>query len=648
MATWDGFFSTDFLAPINWVGGILPNQDSSAVIDSTGAGAQFNPALSSGQSASVFTLEQSDRTFTVQGTLTVNAGAILSGAGSSAGILIIANTGTVSVSGNGLAVTGGTLNNFGTLGSTLQVFGGAVNNAGVITGAVTVSGGSLNLNNGTDLSDSATLTVNGGTVNVNRSENVGLLAGTGGAIAIGATHFLTVGAVGNSSFAGVISGDGGLTKDGSGTLTLTGANTYSGATTISEGTLVVTNAAGLGTTAAGTTVANNATLQLDLANLTTTNEAITLNGAGLGGIGALRHNAATGIAVFGQVTLASNSQINSDTATAGGGLQFTGPGITGVNTNLTTGGAGDIQINNAITTGTGALIKNGTGSLVINGANTFTGATTVNAGSLLVSGGSALSDTALLTVNAPGTVALNTAETVGGLAGNGVVQLQVDPPVGTGIGSVLTIATASGSNTFSGVISGTAAGNGLTKTGAGTQILTGNNTYTGTTTISAGTLQVGAGGGTGTLGSGAVVNNGALVFEVTGIGRVVANAISGTGALTVTGGGLLPDGHQQLQRHDDHQRGRHLAGGRGRHHGHVGYGCRHEQRGADLRSQRRHHRGQPNLGDRLLRQVQCRHPDAVRRQHLYRHYIGLRRRAEHHRRAGLAERQRLQQCHPAG
>ena len=60
--------------------------------------------------------------------------------------------------------------------------------------------------------------------------------------------------------------------------------------------------------------------------------------------------------------------------------------------------------------------------------------------------------------------------------------------------------------TVGGVISGTGT---LTKAGTGTTTLTGANTYTGTTTISAGTLQVGNGGTTGQLGTGAVVDNAA-------------------------------------------------------------------------------------------------------------------------------------------
>lgn len=77
----------------------------------------------------------------------------------------------------------------------------------------------------------------------------------------------------------------------------------------------------------------------------------------------------------------------------------------------------------------------------------------------------------------------------------------------------------------------------LTKADAGKWILTGNNTYTGTTTISGGTLQIGNGAGTGTLGSGNVSTTSALVFNRSDA-YAVANAISGTaGTLTQAGVG---------------------------------------------------------------------------------------------------------------
>ena len=72
----------------------------------------------------------------------------------------------------------------------------------------------------------------------------------------------------------------------------------------------------------------------------------------------------------------------------------------------------------------------------------------------------------------------------------------------------------------------------LTKSGAGTWILTGNNTNSGTVTISGGTLQVGA-GGSGSLGGGNIVNNGVLDFNIAG---TVTNAtISGNGQVIVDG-----------------------------------------------------------------------------------------------------------------
>ena len=82
---------------------------------------------------------------------------------------------------------------------------------------------------------------------------------------------------------------------------------------------------------------------------------------------------------------------------------------------------------------------------------------------------------------------------------------------------------------FSGPITGTGA---LVKTGGTTLTLTGSNTYSGDSLIGAGTLQIGADGATGSLGTGAVVNNGHLRFDRTGT-LAVPNNISGTGYVTI-------------------------------------------------------------------------------------------------------------------
>ena len=89
--------------------------------------------------------------------------------------------------------------------------------------------------------------------------------------------------------------------------------------------------------------------------------------------------------------------------------------------------------------------------------------------------------------------------------------------------------------TISGVISNSGS---LVKSGAGTLTLTATNTYSGTTTISAGALKIGDNGTTGTLGAGNVTNNGTLIFHRSD-NLTASNAISGTGALSKLGAGTV-------------------------------------------------------------------------------------------------------------
>ena len=101
-------------------------------------------------------------------------------------------------------------------------------------------------------------------------------------------------------------------------------------------------------------------------------------------------------------------------------------------------------------------------------------------------------------------------------------------------GLTLTV-VGNGSSTINQIISGTGA---LTKSGTGTLILTANNTYTGVTTISAGTLQIGNSGTTGSIASASIVNNGILIYDRSDA-FTVSTPISGTGSVNKNGAGTM-------------------------------------------------------------------------------------------------------------
>ena len=153
--------------------------------------------------------------------------------------------------------------------------------------------------------------------------------------------------------------------------------------------------------------------------------------------------------------------------------------------------------------GTGALTKTTAGvgtTLVLTGANSYSGTTTINEGTLQVGAGG----------------------TVGTLGTGGVTAIA---------GTTLAI-NRSNAITLGNVISGTGA---LTQIGAGTTSLTGASTYSGGTTITAGTLSIGAGGTTGSV-AGNIVNNAALAFNRSN-SLTYGGVVSGTGTLNQVGTG---------------------------------------------------------------------------------------------------------------
>ena len=257
------------------------------------------------------------------------------------------------------------------------------------TGGTFFNGGTLYVSADSFLGDpSSPLNFNGGILKVNgtftstaRTINWG--AGGGGFD------------VANPSFtvSQQLSGPGGLAKLGAGFLTLSGANSYTGATNIQAGTLIAANATALGNGSA-VTVASGATLGLAV-------DASIGSLAGAGTVGSAASDPRT-LSVGGNNTSTTFSGTLADNVPA--------------------------QLFAAAGTSTLSLVKEGTGTLVLSGISTYTGATTINGGTLEVDGSIASSSN--VTVNAGGM-----------LSGSGIVD-----PATTNIMSGATLAPGSAAN----------------------------------------------------------------------------------------------------------------------------------------------------------------------------------------------------------
>ncbi|KWF08630.1 autotransporter domain-containing protein [Burkholderia ubonensis] len=406
-------------------------------------------------------------------------------------------------------------------------------NASLGTGTITATGGALQA----------------GTAGLNVANNVTL---TGGGLTVQGSTGLTL--------SGTVSGGGALTKNDGGTLTLTGANNFTGGTNLNGGGLVVGNNTALGTgdvnvnAPASLDSSTNVTLAntINLANSSTLtlggSNALGLSG-GITGGGALVKNGAATVTLTGTNNFTGGTTINAGTLAigAGGSLSATGTvnlanagavfdiaaggaqtigaltGAAGTNVNLggstlTLAGSGSATYNGAIG-GTGGLTLTGTGTQTLNGASNYTGGTNLNGGTLILGNNAALGSGAL---NVGGAATLDTN-----------TSLSLNNAVNLGTGAALTLG---GSNALglSGPISG---GGGLVKNGTATTTLTGANTYTGTTTINAGTLALGDGGSFASTSAVNLAAAGAALDLGGATGAQSLGALSGVAGTTVNLGG---------------------------------------------------------------------------------------------------------------
>ncbi|WP_080434935.1 autotransporter outer membrane beta-barrel domain-containing protein [Burkholderia ubonensis] len=497
--------------------------------------------------------------------------------------------GTVSVAGAASQLSStGTIRIGGFGSGTLTVSDNAVANANTVTLTTNAVGrGTLNLSSGSTLGTQA-LTAGPGQAQANfdsatvraAASNPAFITGfTGTGLNI-ATGGLTLDTgVFDVTAASPFSGTGALTKIGAGTATLTGDNTYLGGTTISAGTLQLGNGGTSGSIVGNVT--NNGTLSFDRADTAT-------YGGTIAGSGAV-NQVGTGTTV-----LTGNNTYTGGTTIAAGTLQLGNGGTSGsIVGNVTNNGAlsfdrSDTAAFSGTISGSGAVSQIGTGTTVLMSNNSYAGGTTIAAGTLqLGNGGTSGSivgnvvDNGTLafdrtdatafagTISGSGAVSqIGTGTTV--LTGNntytgnttisaGTLQLGNGGTSGSIVGNVTNNGTLSFNRSDSATYGGTISGSGVVnQIGTGTTVLTGNNTYTGNTTISAGTLQLGNGGTSGSI-VGNVANNGTLSFNrsdsatyggtITGSGavnQVGAGTTVLTGNNTYTGGTTISAGTLQL------------------------------------------------------------------------------------------------------
>jgi len=427
-----------------------------------------------------------DITGGVAGDAAVQGGATLMGSGSVAGTVTVADGGTLSgAQGAGLTMGGLSLSS----GSNLDVTLGATTAGGVFTvnGDLTLDG-TLNVTRATDFGAGVYSIISyTGTLTDNGLELASLASGFGGLVQTaqaGEVNLVVEGADASIQF-------------------------WNGSTTTATGSV----AGGAGTWTAGATS----------------------NWTSAGGL--IPQAANGGFAVF-QGTAGTVTIDDAEGSVTANGMQFVTSGYTLTGDALTLTGTGSAAIRVGDGTelgatkvatiaselaGTVGLDKTDYGTLVLTGANTYSGGTTISAGTLQIGADSALGDS-----SGGLTIATGTLATTATFSSARAVSLTGDATIDTADATSLTL---------SGAISGAGS---LTKSGTGTLIITGDGSFIGTTTIAAGTLQIGNGGTTGSI-SGDIVNNAHLVINRSD-DYTIASSITGSGTLTLSGGGTATFG----------------------------------------------------------------------------------------------------------
>ena len=486
-------------------------------------------------------------------------------------------------------------------GAGTLTLGGTNNTAGTGLNTLEIQAGTVLVTDGTNLGTSTVTLENGGTLTATgtgaKTISNSIALGTGG----GTINYANTGGSDVLTLSGEITGGSsvGLTKTGAGKVVLSNThNNDSGhdwTTTVTAGTLSITDQSTIGTGAIalsggstlsftgngskfadGTTtghitgsyifnvINNDISIGSGGASLTTTGQlslrgAITGSGtltlpSGIQGVNAWNMNSFTGnISISGRfLELWGTSNLGSGTVTLNNSTQLIMSGDTRTignnialasNASLVSDDGSFDTASGAVFTFSGNISETGgarsltltnsvaSNSFVLSGSNSYSGTTTIDTNSKVsVTSGANLGTGSGLTLKTGSTLAItgtNTLSKTITLSGNATVEVG---------GSV-----AAG---LSGVISGSFS---LTKTGTGVLTLSGANTYTGTTTVSQGTLIAASNTALGSTSAGTTVASVATLQLANGVSLLENLSLAGTGAggtagaLTVASGGTASD-----------------------------------------------------------------------------------------------------------
>lgn len=534
-------------------------------------------------------------------------GVVANGSTSTAGQLKYAGTGTLTLSGASTFAGGFTLNN-GTLAIGANSTG-AITNGPLGTGTFTLTGPNLpattaavqavgashsianafNFTTDWTANGSQNLSFTGTTTESNSDTLTNSMTGgavlTFGPLGLSGTttaRTLTVAGTGNTTFAGSIANGaatgGNIIITNTGTTIFSAANSYAGTggngTTV--GALGGPNAGTLRLSGAGTLGATTNPLlvrggTVDLNGTTQTISTLLLGG----GASASSANVTIGagnLNLGGTVTYSATNNPNGATISGVGGglLSLNGTQIFSVGDS--TAAAADLTVSSIIQDGSSSsgISKQSAGTMVLSGANTYTGKTSITAGTLSIN---TIQNAGSSTPNSLGEPAAGansiidlagTLQYTGSTAGSsdrvinltgatgGAGSLDASGSTAFALSGGVTSAGTSGTTTLT--LTGTGAGSesgviadgtspnvtALTKAGTGTWTLSGNNTYTGTTTINAngGTLNAAANGALGTTSSITVNSGGTLALS----SSAATDRINNAAGISLAGGTILRQG----------------------------------------------------------------------------------------------------------